>query len=355
MTTEDAARGEDWRAFAREETRPRDESGGDEAQSTPPRHAEGGASAAPGPAEPAEDASRAGSGASEAPKPTAAGAKGRGAERVSIRSVGRRVRVVGDYGVASVTVSGPHVLRRSGNVLEVASEGQATPLENFSLLKLPRSLDDLKNLGLGTELVVTVNPRLIVDAEVTASGLSVEGVPNLGRIRVSAGGVSLKGVRQVSDLLVQMGTALVEGPLAEGRSKVKCESGGLTVNLTDGANVTVRGTASMGRITWPGDGIGAVDEWIVGNGSGRLDIEVVMGMGSVRDASAAEHQDAPVPNHAAAAASGQGGRTCPTCHAAVAGGKFCAECGAPLASSCAGCGASLPPKAKFCPECGRPA
>ena len=35
-------------------------------------------------------------------------------------------------------------------------------------------------------------------------------------------------------------------------------------------------------------------------------------------------------------------------------GKFCLECGAPLAARCASCGNDLPPAAKFCGECGVP-
>ena len=47
--------------------------------------------------------------------------------------------------------------------------------------------------------------------------------------------------------------------------------------------------------------------------------------------------------------------TCPHCNAKIGGGKFCTECGKPLAAvkvSCTGCGTELPPKAKFCADCG---
>jgi hypothetical protein len=45
---------------------------------------------------------------------------------------------------------------------------------------------------------------------------------------------------------------------------------------------------------------------------------------------------------------------CPHCNARVQGGKFCPECGKPLAASgaCRKCGASY--TGKFCPECGTP-
>ena len=118
--------------------------------------------------------------------------------------------------------------------------------------------------------------------------------------------------------------------------------------LAEGANVTVRGTASMGRIGWPGEGLGAVDEWVVGNGSGRLDVEIVMGMATVKDASADEPGPQSTTGDAAASATGR----CPSCGEPVHGGKFCPNCGTPLPSRCAACGASLPPGAKFCPECG---
>jgi len=44
---------------------------------------------------------------------------------------------------------------------------------------------------------------------------------------------------------------------------------------------------------------------------------------------------------------------CPSCGtAAVAGTKFCAECGTPLAAGCPNCGTQNSPGAKFCVECG---
>src|SRR5947207_10380429 len=48
-----------------------------------------------------------------------------------------------------------------------------------------------------------------------------------------------------------------------------------------------------------------------------------------------------------------GGVTCTSCQTVNApGGKFCSECGTPLAFSCPSCGAAAAPTAKFCAECG---
>ena len=45
---------------------------------------------------------------------------------------------------------------------------------------------------------------------------------------------------------------------------------------------------------------------------------------------------------------------CPKCGKAPGSGKFCQECGAPLAKTraCPKCKAEIPVSAKFCPECG---
>jgi len=44
--------------------------------------------------------------------------------------------------------------------------------------------------------------------------------------------------------------------------------------------------------------------------------------------------------------------TCPHCGQLTPMGKFCTNCGRPLAITCPNCGMTLPPTAKFCPNCG---
>ena len=231
------------------------------------------------------DAAKAAAGApGPAPEDTTTdgGPKAGGLARVAVTAVGRRVRIEGDPTVSTLTIDGPHVLRRVGTVMEVNSTGEFGPsFQGFSLIRPPRNLDDLRDIGLGKELTIRVNPKLIVDAEVTTGGLRTVGVPRLGRIRVTAGGSSLDDVHEVEDLLSQAGGISVSGPISMGRSRLRVESGTLTVHLTTGANVTIRGEARLGRITWPGGGEG-VDEYVIGNGSARLDVAVVMGMATIK-------------------------------------------------------------------------
>lgn len=213
------------------------------------------------------------------PKPVNTG----GVDRISVRAVGRRVRIVGETSVATLAADGPHVLRRNGSVLEVSSDGEmGSSLDGFSILRAPRSLDDIRSLGLGKELFLRVNPGLIVDVEVTAGSLNTEGVPHLGKVRVTAGGAKLLDVEEINDALVQAGQATIKGSIKTGRSRVRAESGSLSIHLADDSNVTIKGDSQLGRISWSGGHSGAGDEVVMGHGSARLDVEVVMGHAQVK-------------------------------------------------------------------------
>ena len=56
----------------------------------------------------------------------------------------------------------------------------------------------------------------------------------------------------------------------------------MTVTLTTGANVAIRGDAKVGRISWPGESSSDVDEYVVGNGAARLEVSVLMGMATIK-------------------------------------------------------------------------
>jgi hypothetical protein len=207
-----------------------------------------------------------------------------GVERISVRAVGRRVRILGETAVATLSADGPHVLRRNGPVLEVSSDGElGASLDGFSILRgAPRNLDDIRALGLGKELLLKVNPNIVVDVEVTAGSLHTERVPHLGKVRVTAGGAKLLDVTEINDALIQAGQATIKGAIKTGRNRIRAESGSLSITLADDSNVTVKGEAQLGKVSWSGGHSGNVDEVVMGNGSARLDVEVVMGHAQVR-------------------------------------------------------------------------
>jgi len=220
-------------------------------------------------------------GAESAPSSHRRAAGSKGVDRISVHAVGRRVRIVGDRSVATASAEGPHVLRRNGSVLEVTSDGEIGPsLDGFSILRPPRSLDELRALGLGKELLLRINPGILLDVEVTAGSLTCTDVPYLGKVRLTAGSADLTGVAEADDMLVQAGSATLKGSIASGRSRIRVESGQLTVELDERSNVTVRGDAQLGKITWPGNQ--TLDEVVLGNGSARLDVGVVMGWANIK-------------------------------------------------------------------------
>jgi hypothetical protein len=211
-------------------------------------------------------------------------AAGSGPTRLRVRAVGRRVRIVGEPFLATVAVEGPHVMRHEGDVLTVASEGefQAT-LDNFTL-RTP-NLRDLQErfVDLTRELVIKVNPRLEVEIEVTAGSVSIERAPRVSHVRITAGSARLRDVTGPLDLLVQGGSATVEGGISVGDSKLRVESGSLQVNLLVGTNATVTNDVQLGRLTWDGES-GGPPQRIVGNGAAGLRIEGMMGAVNVREA-----------------------------------------------------------------------
>lgn len=206
-----------------------------------------------------------------------------GVDRITVRAIGRRVRIVGESSVATLAADGPHVLRRNGSVLEVSSDGElGASLDGFSILKAPRNLDEFRSLGLGKELFLRVNPGIEVDVEVTGGSLNTERVPHLGKVRLTAGGAKLLDVEEIKDALVQAGQATIKGTITRGRSRIRAESGSLSIQLSDASNVTVHGEAQLGKVSWSGAHTGSGDEVVMGNGSARLDVEVVMGHAAVK-------------------------------------------------------------------------
>jgi len=214
-----------------------------------------------------------------------------GVTRISVRAVGRRVRIIGETTVATIAADGPHVLRRNGSVLEVSSDGEmGFSLDGFSILRAPRNLDDIRALGLGKELFLRINPSLVVDVEVTAGSLNTERVPHLGKVRVTAGSAKLLDVAEVNDALIQAGSATIKGAISTGRSRVRAESGTLSIHLADTSNVTVKGDAQLGKVSWAGGHTGAGDEVVMGNGAALLEVEVVMGHAQVRVGSVSQFE-----------------------------------------------------------------
>ncbi|WP_316667923.1 hypothetical protein [uncultured Propionibacterium sp.] len=214
------------------------------------------------------------------PEPTGSG----GIRSVIVRATGRRVRIVGDETVPTVTISGPHTLRRHGDGLEITAAGRLGPsVKGFSPVHPPRSAEDLKRLGLGPVLEIGVNPRIRVSAQLSGGSLSSQDLPHWDRVRVSAGTTHLRGVAQLADGLFQAGSATINGPISLGSNAIRVESGSLAVELTGRADVALSAKNQLGTVRWPGQKGDRFDEYIVGHGLARLELSGVMGHIVVRD------------------------------------------------------------------------
>lgn len=206
-----------------------------------------------------------------------------GVQKVMIKAIGRRVRLIGEPAVSGVAVDGPHLIKRDGETLIVSSDGDmGVSIDGLSMLRT-RSVGDLRSHlgGFAKELQVRVNPRLKVEVEVTGGSVTAERVPSLNRVRVTAGTAKVSDVDGPLELLVQAGSATLDAQITKGRSRVRVESGSANVQLRRGSDVRVHSDAQLGRVTWVGAVNGPSTDVEIGQGRAALDIEVLMGAAQI--------------------------------------------------------------------------
>ncbi|HEU4948197.1 MAG TPA: hypothetical protein VFT31_13685 [Kribbella sp.] len=204
-----------------------------------------------------------------------------GVQRVTVRAIGRRVRLIGEPAINGVAVDGPHVIKRDGDTLAISSEGDmGVSIDGFSMLRNPTDLKSHVN-GLARELSIRVNPSLQVEVEVTGGSVNAERLPGLSRVRVTAGTAKVADVDGPIDLLVQAGSATLDAQITKGRSRVRVESGTANVNLRRGSDVRVHTEAQLGRVTWTGAVSGQSKDVEIGRGRAALDVEVLVGTAQI--------------------------------------------------------------------------
>jgi hypothetical protein len=204
-----------------------------------------------------------------------------GVRRVTIRAVGRRVRLIGEPAVTGVAVDGPHVIKRDGDTLAINSDGDmGVSIDGLSMLRNPTDLKSHVN-GLAKELSIRVNPMLQVEIEVTGGSVTAERLPGLSRVRVTAGTAKVTDVDGPIDLLVQAGTASLDAQITKGRSRVRVESGAASVTLRRGSDVRVHTEAQLGRVSWTGAVSGQSKDVEIGRGRAALDVEVLVGSAQI--------------------------------------------------------------------------
>ncbi len=199
---------------------------------------------------------------------------------LTVRSVGRRVRIVADSDVKTCVVEGPHTMTRSDHSVEIITEGQFAEKGALSA-RSQFSVAGVHDIAFGQELVVRINPLICINAEVRGSRLIVMNCPSLGHIRVSAGSMRLIGIQRLDDGLVQVGRAEITGCLRQGRSRFAIESGSATIKIDRDSDMTIIPSLQLGAISWPDGTSGPMNRYIVKEGRAHLDIGVVMAKASI--------------------------------------------------------------------------
>jgi hypothetical protein len=206
-----------------------------------------------------------------------------GVQRVTIRAIGRRVRLTGEPAITGVAVDGPHQIKRDGDTLAISSEGDmGVSIDGLTMLRT-RSVGDLKSHvgGFAKELSIRVNPSLQVEIEVTGGSVVAERLPGLSRVRVTAGTARVADVDGPIDLLVQAGSATLDAQLTKGHSRVRVETGTANVTLRRGSDVRVHTDSQLGKVSWTGAVNGQSKDVEIGRGRAALDVEVLVGTAQI--------------------------------------------------------------------------
>ncbi len=214
-------------------------------------------------------------------------------DRVLVQASARPVRVVADPTVATLTVEGPHTVRREGGTLRV--EVPVTPTADN-----PGSYQYERKTGLsrwisqatlvGVPLSVRINPDLALEVEVMAGSVDVFGMRGPLAFSVTAGSLKAADCTGPFTGTVRAGSAKLDVRPVGGTSHVRIESGSVDVRLQPGSDVRLRAHAELGEVKIKdadGSSMRVVDregshEIVVGHGTASMDLDVVMGSVKVR-------------------------------------------------------------------------
>jgi hypothetical protein len=210
------------------------------------------------------------------------GREGR-ATQVRIAAAARTVRVIGDPSVNEAEIDGPHRAWREGDTL-VVSGGEDTE-SGFSFRSRRRSHRDWRDWSdlaewrrITEPLVVRVNPGLGLTVELSAGSLSVLGMHGPVGADLAAGSARFESVTGPLDISTRAGSVRVQGRLAEGSSRIRCDAGSVSVRLDPGSSVRVRAHVDLGRVRFhgPGGDSSGTGEVVVGGGGALLEIDATM-------------------------------------------------------------------------------
>jgi hypothetical protein len=216
------------------------------------------------------------------------------ASRIRVLSTINVADIIGDPSVSEAVAEGPHVARREGDALIIEAEdhGWWTPGFYFDWRggdwggrgrwrhqpgpvrrhhRGPRGWQDMNPLR------VRVNPDLPLEVEAQAGKLRIRGVHGPIRANGQAGSTEIDDFRGPLDLSVQAGSVRARGRLDHGASQIRCQAGGVRIDLERGSSVRVSAHATLGKVVFDHEDARSGVPWVIGNGEATLDIDATMG------------------------------------------------------------------------------
>jgi len=212
--------------------------------------------------------------------------------RVVIQASARPIRVVADRSVDTVSVEGPHSVRREGDALLIDA-GPAAAGPNAGGYAFERKGGFSRWLGqassLGVPVRVRINPELALHVELAAGALDVAGLHGALSFSVAAGTIKVQDCSGPLTGVIRAGSAKFEVRPVAGAHSVRVESGSVDLRLLPGSDVRVRARVELGEVkVKSADGrtesLGGepAGETVVGLGTATFDLDVVMGSAKVR-------------------------------------------------------------------------
>lgn len=209
------------------------------------------------------------------PAATATAPVGGEATKVRVLAGWGSLTVVGDESVREAVAEGPHLATREGDVYVIKSVDDDDGAFGFSFGSARIGYKHPK-------LLVRMNPRLRLEAEVQAGSLTVRGIRAPIKVEVQAGSTRLEDFTFPIDLDVQAGSVKGYGRLTEGGSRIRCQAGSVRIDLDPASSVRIKAKTSLGRVSLPGVPVvagfgGGGSEAQLGAGAATLDIEAELG------------------------------------------------------------------------------
>src|SRR5581483_1228000 len=216
-------------------------------------------------------------GAEPAPAPPTPVLEAPPAEGKAVKAVTRfgSVEIVGDPSVSFAVAEGAHRARQEGDTLVIEHSLFGTD-DSFTFGGMRRAVIGASERD---DLIVRMNPDLVLTASVQAGTLRIAGVHGAINGEVQAGNCSVRDFRGPLNLVVQAGDLEASGRLDTGSSRCRCAMGSMRLDLEKGSSVTITARSKMGQVeidgaTRPGSG---GRQAIVGDGKAALDIECTLG------------------------------------------------------------------------------